>query len=197
MAAEPAGLARFGGEPSRSYRDGPANRDPSEVATGRAVATSESDNREGRQRARKYGLEPEGGKWALPQRGLVGQEKASQQDCGGGSSRRGSVQAKEQCCRGFLEVSASRGSCGAGSTRGRRSERGCADDEEVLAFFGLLQPVPQAKSPSPAGRWKEEEGPTAHTSRYFLRAQKVGYPRFLGEPGMCVVLGACPNTVYL
>ncbi|MQL87834.1 hypothetical protein Taro_020384 [Colocasia esculenta] len=32
--------------------------------------------------------------------------------------------------------------------------------------------VPRAKSPSSAGRWKEEEGPTAHTSRYFPRVQK-------------------------
>ncbi|MQL87838.1 hypothetical protein Taro_020382, partial [Colocasia esculenta] len=36
--------------------------------------------------------------------------------------------------------------------------------------------VPQAKSPSPAGQWKEEEGPTAHTSRYFPRVQKGTHP---------------------
>ncbi|MQL89015.1 hypothetical protein Taro_021575 [Colocasia esculenta] len=35
--------------------------------------------------------------------------------------------------RGFPSISTSVGSCGAGTTRGRRPERGCSVNEEVLA----------------------------------------------------------------
>ncbi|MQL70588.1 hypothetical protein Taro_002905 [Colocasia esculenta] len=38
----------------------------------------------------------------------------------------------------FRWISASDGSCGAGTTRGRCSERGHAIDEEVLACFGVF-----------------------------------------------------------
>ncbi|MQL90895.1 hypothetical protein Taro_023497 [Colocasia esculenta] len=76
---------------------------------------------------------------------------------------------------GFPAISASSGSCGVGTTRGRCSECGRAVGEEVLACFGVFYRLV--------------------VRRLIRNTSSVGYPRFLGEPGTCVVLGACPGTV--
>ncbi|MQL86920.1 hypothetical protein Taro_019450 [Colocasia esculenta] len=72
---------------------------------------------------------------------------------------------------GFLAIRSSGGSCGAGSARGWRREHGRAGDVEFLAFSFFR----------------------CNGGQKLTNDRPVRYPRFLGEPGTCVVLGAYPG----